>query len=82
MATREITLTLSEELIRKAESIAAARGETLDAMMGELIEGCPMKSAESYAEAMREALADMDNPLDLGTNGQITWTRESLHERR
>jgi len=36
---------------------------------------------EGYAEARDAMLADLAEGYDLGTQGKITWSRDSLHER-
>ena len=86
---------LSDDLIRKAEAIADARGETLDAMVGDLIEECsPVagrkfvpkeRTAEeeaAFLEAMKRDLERAAHGFDLGFNNKIPWTRDQMHERR
>jgi hypothetical protein len=36
---------------------------------------------EGYAEARDAMLADLAEGYDLGTQGKIAWSRDSLHER-
>jgi hypothetical protein len=36
---------------------------------------------EGYAEAQDAMLADLARGYDLGTQGMISWSRDSLHER-
>jgi hypothetical protein len=36
---------------------------------------------EGYAEAQNAMLADLARGYDLGTQGTIAWSRDSLHER-
>jgi hypothetical protein len=38
-------------------------------------------SETGYCEARRGMLADLRKGYRLGTQGKITWTRESLYER-
>jgi hypothetical protein len=37
---------------------------------------------DAYARARELALEDLKHPLNLGTFGKITWTRDELHQRR
>ena len=36
---------------------------------------------DAYARAREHALEDLRHPLDLGTFGKVTWTRDELYER-
>jgi hypothetical protein len=78
--TRNITLALPEEDLRRARVLAAQRGTSvsrlLAAMLRELIE-----QETGYQAAMAHALASMEAGSDLGTHGRITWRRDELHER-
>jgi hypothetical protein len=41
-----------------------------------------VKDRDDYEQARERALELMRNAKNLGTRGRITWTRDSLHERR
>jgi predicted nucleic acid-binding protein len=40
-----------------------------------------MEEEGAYENAKKQALDDLRNPLELGTFGSISWTRDDLHER-
>ena len=76
--TRNITLSLPEDLIKKARIAAAERDCSVSALVGELlrrsigVEDGYQKVWEREKELMTEGIL---------TVGEITWKRESLHER-
>ena len=80
MKTRNITLSLPEEVLREAKVVAARRGTSVSALLAgaldELVEG-----ERGYAAARERDLAALGRGLDLGTGGEIGWGREGLHER-
>ena len=86
---------LSDDLIRKAEAIADARGETLDAMVEDLIQDCPALAGRTFVpkertpeeevefqRAMKRDFERAERGFDLGFNNKIPWTRDEMHERR
>ena len=80
MKTRNITLSLPEEVLREAKVVAARRGTSVSALLaGALYELVERKSG--YAAARERGLAALGRGLDLGTGGEIGWGREELHER-
>lgn len=79
MASRNITLSLPDELVRKAKIIAAERDTSVSALVAELVEGLAGGSAD-YDRAWAEEVALMRNGSGLHL-GEITWSRDELHER-
>ncbi len=79
MATRNITLSLPEELVRKAKIIAAERGTPVSALVAELVEGIAGGS-DDYDRAWADEVALMQGGSGLRM-GEITWTRDELHRR-
>lgn len=79
MANRNITLSLPEELVRKAKIVAAERDTSVSALVAELVEhlagGVP-----GYDQAWADEVALMKQGSGLRM-GEITWTRDELHER-
>lgn len=77
MSTRNITLSLPDEVIRKAKVLAAQRETSVSALVGELLTG--LVGDESYETiwAQEEAV------MAAGTLaiGAVTWTRDDLHGR-
>ena len=80
MASRNVTLTLPEEILRRLRILAAQRDTSISAWLttalSELVD-----QEDGYAEARDATIGDLERGYDLGTRGQITWTRDSLHDR-
>ena len=80
MESRNITLSLPEELLREAKVVAARRGTSVSALLaGALSELVERESG--YATARERSLAVLGGDRDLGTKGKIGWGRDELHER-
>ncbi|MFW0792944.1 DUF6364 family protein [Gordonia sp. CPCC 205515] len=78
MANRNITLSLPEELVRKAKIIAAERDTSVSALVAELVEHLA-GGDEDYEHAWDREVARM---ASSGMSvGDITWSRDELHER-
>ena len=79
MANRNITLSLPEELVRKAKVIAAERDTSVSALVAELVAHLTGgSSGYEQAWAEEEALMRRGDTLRVG---DVTWSREELHER-
>jgi predicted transcriptional regulator len=80
VASRNVTLALPEELLRRLRILAAHRDTSISALLttalSELVD-----QEDGYAEARDATIRDLERGYDLGTRGQITWTRDSLHDR-
>ncbi len=80
MADVEITITLPEDLLQDAETVAGERRTSLSQLvlagLREII-----ASHHEYEAARRRSMARMERGFDLGTQGRITWTRDELHAR-
>ena len=81
METQNVTLALPRGLLRKAKILAVEKHTSLSGLLTRALRDL-VGSADAYEEARRKALADLKRPLDLGTGGRVTWTRDELHERR
>jgi hypothetical protein len=80
METRNITLSLPEEVLREAKVMAARKGTSVSALLaGALSEIVERESG--YAAAKERSLAALGAERDLGTGGEISWGRDELHER-
>jgi hypothetical protein len=80
MEKEKVTLVLPKETVRQARLLAAERNTSLSAYLVDMLEEIVMK-AEAYELAKEQSLALMNQGLNLGTGGKITWTRDELHER-
>lgn len=80
MASRNITLALPEELVRRLKILAARQDTSISALLTATLSDLADQE-EGYAEARDAMIGDMERGYDLGTRGRISWTRDSLHER-
>jgi len=79
MASRNITLSLPEELVRKAKVVAAERDTSVSALVAELVESLTGGTSD-YAREWEDEVALMHSGSGLRV-GEITWSRDDLHER-
>lgn len=79
--TRNITLALPGELLRKVKVLAAERNTSVSRLLTETLRDL-IERETAYDRAHRRALASLAHPRHLGTGGRATWTRDELHERR
>lgn len=79
MTTRNITLSLSDDLIRRAKVLAAQRETSVSALVGELLEQLAGTTPD-YAEDWAAEERLMRDGVGLRI-GELTWTRDELHER-
>ena len=80
METRNITLSLPEETLREVKVLAARRGTSVSALLSETLTDLLARESH-YAAARERSLATLDRGRDLGTQGEIAWDRDELHER-
>jgi hypothetical protein len=76
-----VTVALPKPLLRKARALAVKRKISLPTFLAGVLERL-VEDHDDYERAKRRALAHMRHASNLGTKGRITWTRDSLHERR
>lgn len=79
MVTRNLTLSLSDELVRKAKLVAAQRDTSVSALVSELIENLTGGTSD-YERAWADEVALMKQGSGLRI-GAVTWTRDELHQR-
>ncbi len=80
MANRSITVSLPEKVLEEAEAIAARRGTSVPELLRGMLDDLVAEERE-YREAEANFLKTMDEGFDLGTGGDIGWTRDESHER-
>ncbi len=78
--TRNITLALPKNLLRKVKLLAVERDMSVSRLLAETLEEL-VKRDDAYERAYARWREDMRHLRSLGTNGKITWTRDELHER-
>jgi hypothetical protein len=76
---RNITLSLEEDLLKKAKLVAAKKDMSVSGLLAEQLSRVIMEE-DQYETSRRRALARLKKGLHLG--GRILATREQLHERR
>ena len=78
--TQNVTLAIPKDLLRKAKILAVQKNTSLSGLLTQMLAELVSRQ-EGYEQARRSSLAMLKNGLDLGTQGNITWKREELHER-
>lgn len=79
MRRRKITLSLPDELIRRAKVLAAERDTTVSALVAELLQQLAGGSGDYAVDwAAEEQL--MSDGVGLRV-GEVTWTRDDAHRR-
>jgi predicted transcriptional regulator len=78
--SRNVTLALPEDLLRRVKIIAAKQDTSISALLAATLSQVADQE-EGYAEARDAMLADLARGYNLGTQGKIAWSRDSLHER-
>jgi len=81
METRNITLALPAELLRKVKHLAVERDTSISRLLADTLEEIVSKN-DAYERAYQSWRESMKNPPNLGLRGKIPWTRDELHERR
>lgn len=78
-----VTLSLPDALMREFRVFAAAKNQSMTAIMAEAIrERMDREGADNLRrKANARLLARMRQAPDRGTGGKIAWTRGELYER-
>lgn len=76
--SRNLTLTLLSDLVRRAKIAAAARGTSLSALIAEYLER--LTRDDDYDEVWQRERALMEQGLPMSV-GKVTWSRDDVHER-
>ncbi len=79
MTTKKITLSMPEELVRRAKVLAAQRGMSVSSLVASLVEQL-VGDVRDYDEAWELERRRMSAGLGLQV-GPITWSRDEVHER-
>lgn len=79
--TQNITLAIPKELLRKAKILAVKRNTSLSGLLTQTLTEL-VAHEEGYDQARLRNLGMMKSGFDLGTQGNISSSREELHERR
>lgn len=72
-----VTLSIDEETLAKAQELASRRGTSLDQMIVDYLEDLTSRRpAEEIVEELKEFWSK-----NTGTSETVSWTREEIHER-
>jgi hypothetical protein len=74
-----VTLSLPEDLLREARHLAVDEGVSLSRFVARSLEQ-RVEAVRGYRLARERQLRLVRQGLELGTQGTVTWARESLHE--
>ena len=77
---QNITLSLPKEVVREAKVIAAQRETSISALMARVLREL-VEEERGYRAARERGLNRLEDGLDLGTGGKVSWSRDELHER-
>lgn len=77
---RNITLSMPVGLLRAAKRLAVERGTSLSGLMQDALSTL-VADQDAYRDAMEAEMQCLEEGLQLGTHGQIRWSRDELHER-
>ena len=77
---QNITLSLPKDLLRKAKILAINHDTSVSGLLVDLLSDLVQRE-DQYMVAKREYLATLAQPTNLETNGNTSWSRDSLHER-
>lgn len=79
MASKNITLTMPAELVRRAKVLAAQRDMSVSSLVARLLEQLvgEVHDYDDVAE-LEHRMMSGDSDLQMGP---ITWSRDDLHER-
>jgi Family of unknown function (DUF6364) len=79
MATKNITLSMPEELVRRAKVLAAQRDTSVSNLVARVLEQL-VGDVRDYDEVWEHERRKMRAGLGIQV-GPITWSRDQLHER-
>ncbi len=79
MTTKNITLSMPEELVRRAKVLAAQRDMSVSSLVARLLEQL-VGDVRDYDEVWEVEHRMMSDGIGLQV-GPITWSRDQLHER-
>jgi hypothetical protein len=80
-STQNITLAIPKDILRKAKILAVQRNTSLSGLLTQTLAELVSRE-DGYQQAKRRNLEMLKSGFDFGTQGNITWKREDLHERR
>ncbi|AFZ34875.1 MAG: CopG family transcriptional regulator [Stanieria sp.] len=80
METRNITLSIPKDILSEIKLIALKRETSVSGLLTQMLIDL-VRQEDLYVRSQKQELHRLEEGLDLGTNGKVNSTRESLHER-
>jgi hypothetical protein len=80
MDKQNVTLSIPEDILQKAKIWAAKQNMSLSNLFTQALIDM-LERADQYELAKERQLARMQQGFNMGTEGEINWTRAELHER-
>jgi len=80
METQNIMLSIPKELLSKVKLLAVKRNMSVSGLLTRTLEGL-VRQEDAYAHAQQRHLRWLEQEVDLGTDGRISFQRDKLHER-
>jgi metal-responsive CopG/Arc/MetJ family transcriptional regulator len=77
---QNLTISLPVPLLRKLRVCAAKKSRSMSSLIADAVEKV-VEEDDEYERAKRSFIARLNNLPDRTFGGQITWTRDELHER-
>ena len=77
---QNVTLSIPKDILRKAKILAVNKNTSLSGLLTQTLKDL-VAHQEAYEQARQRNLTLLKSGFDLGTQGQISWKREELHER-
>ncbi len=81
MERQNITLSIPRETLKKAKHIAITKDKSLSGLLTDYIEDL-VRREEKYEQAHQQQLTLMEDGIDFGLQGNVTWSREDSYERK
>ena len=79
-ANQNVTLVLPKDILRKAKILAIQKNTSLSGLLTQALSDL-VANQEAYNQARQRNLILLDEGFNLGTNGDVPWSLEDLHER-
>jgi hypothetical protein len=80
MERQNVTISLPVEILKKAKHLAVEQGSSISGLLADCI-GRLVDEARERERAAGRIRRRLASGIDLGTRGEISWTREDLHAR-
>lgn len=78
--TQNVTLAIPKKVLRKAKILAVQKNTSLSGLLTQTLVDL-VAHQEAYEQARQRNLTFLKRGFDLGTQGQVSWKRDELHDR-